>query len=159
MLAILLSCHKGDDIYNVNQADKDFMGKAAMANAAEIDAGQIASMKGTATDIKNFGLIMAYDYGLARNNLHNIAKDLKLSAPDSIDAQNFALTAQLAALDGRSYDSVYIHSQVAAHIQTISLFQDEIESGLNRRLRTYASNQMPHLQSHLRRAQSIVAEY
>src|SRR5437868_1470410 len=113
MLATLLSCYKGDDSYNVNQADKDFMEKAAMANTAEIDAGQIASMKGTATDIKNFGLIMANDYGLARNNLHNIAKDLKLPAPDSIDTQNFALAAQLAALDGRSYDSVYIHSQVA----------------------------------------------
>jgi putative membrane protein len=159
MIAALVSCSKSNDNNNVNPTDMDFTKKATMGNTAEIDAGQTASTKGTSTDIKNFGQMMVNDHGTARNDLHVIAKDLKLSAPDSLDAQNVALAAQLATLSGRSFDSVYIHSQVAAHVQTISLFQDEIKNGMNNRLKTYANNQMPHLQTHLQNAQSIAAGF
>jgi putative membrane protein len=159
MVATIMSCNKNDDNNNVNSTDRDFTRKATMGNTAEIDAGQTASTKGTSTDVKNFGQMMVNDHGSARSDLHTIAKDLKLSAPDSLDAQNMVLAAQLATLSGRAYDSVYIHSQVEAHIQTISLFQDEIKNGMNNRLKTYANNQMPHLQSHLQSAQTIAAGY
>jgi putative membrane protein len=159
MVAALVSCNKSNDNNSVNPTDRDFTRKATMANTAEIDAGQTASTKGTSTDVKSFGQTMVNDHGSARSDLHNIANDLKLSAPDSLDAQNMALAAQLATLSGRSFDSVYIHSQVAAHMQTITLFQNEIKSGTNNRLKTYANNQMPHLQTHLQNAQTIAAKF
>jgi putative membrane protein len=102
---------------------------------------------------------MINDHGTAKSQLQSIANDLKLNAPDSLDAQNKQLATQLALLTGRSYDSAYVHSQVTAHTQTIALFQNEINSGVNTRLKNYANTQMPHLQTHLQNAQSLAAQY
>lgn len=158
-----VSCDKDDDDNNngnnINSTDRDFAMSATMANTAEISAGQMAVSKGTNTNITGFGQMMVSDHGTARTDLHTIANDLRLYAPDSLDAQNMALAAQLSTLSGRPFDSVYIHSQVKAHQLAILLFQNEINNGTNNRLRTYANDQMPHLQMHLQSAQSIAAGY
>jgi len=161
VVAALLGCNKDDDdnSNNLNSTDTDFTMKATMGNTAEISAGQMASLKATAANVKAFGQMMVSDHGTAKTELHNIASDLNLYSPDSLDAQHVALAAQLSTLTGRAFDSVYIHSQVNDHLQTISLFQNEINSGMNSRLKNYANDQMPHLQLHLQNAQAIAAAY
>ena len=70
-----------------------------------------------------------------------------------------ALGAQLLTLDGRAFDSVYIHSQVSDHQKAITFFQNEIDKGNNSRLKNYANTQLPHLQEHLRIADSLAANF
>lgn len=158
---IVYSCNDdgGDVPSSVNQNDRDFTLKASLANTAEIEAGALAASKGTETSIIAFGQFMVADHGTARNELKDIADDLGLPAPDSLDAEHVALKAQLESLTGRAFDSVYIHSQVADHQKALQLFQDEVNNGRNGRLIDFAAEQLPHLQLHFQKADSIAANY
>jgi putative membrane protein len=157
------SCDKNDDNNNngnnINSTDRDFVLNASMANTAEINAGQLASTKANDEGIKDFGQFMVTEHGTSKTQLKNLADSLQLQAPDSLDAEHVALGAQLLTLDGRSFDSVYIHSQVTDHQKTINLFQNEINNGNNSRLKDFANSQMPHLQEHLNMADSLAANF
>ena len=158
--AIFSSCDKDDDDDNdINSQDRNFAMMAAMANFAEIDAGSLAVSKGTDPGITGFGQMMVNDHGSAKTELQDMASDLGLNAPDSLDAEHVALKAQLMTLSGRAFDSVYIHSQVKDHQTAITLHRNQSENGDNARLRNYANQQLPHLEEHLEHAQNLAANY
>jgi putative membrane protein len=157
-----VSCDKEDDnnkSTDVNSTDKDFVMHASMANRAEIDAGQLAATQATDGSIMNFGQFMVTEHNAAKAELTGLADSLQLQAPDSLDAEHVTLGAQLLTLDGRAFDSVYIHSQVTDHQKAIDLFQNEINNGNNSRLKNFANSQMPHLQQHLHIADSLAANF
>lgn len=149
-----------DDIADqYNAADQNFVMMASMSNAAEIDAGQAASTRGRDTAIVNYGQTMVTEHTDSRSRLQDIADDLDLPAPDSLDSAHRVLKTRLAALTGRAFDSVYIHSQVTDHQAAINLYTTESQNGMNNRLKQYAAEALPALQRHLTRAQAIAARY
>ena len=130
-----------------------------MANTAEITAGQVASTKANDDDVQAFGVFMVTEHSGAQLQLKGLADSLRLPAPDSLDAEHVALKMQFDSLSGRSFDSVYIHSQVKDHQTTIALFEKEISKGRNGSLIDFANNQMPHLQKHLQTADSLAQKF
>jgi putative membrane protein len=158
---IFWSCDKNDNNNNntdVNSTDRNFALQAAMSNFAEIDAGQAAAAKGSAA-IAGFGQMMVTDHTMAKGMLDSLASSYTLPAPDSLDAEHAALKTQLAALTGRDFDSVYIHSQVNDHQKAIDLFNDEVSNGHNYQLTNFASSLLPKLQMHLQMADSIATGF
>lgn len=139
-------------------SDPDFVLMASMSNTAEINAGQLAMTKGSAR-IAMFGQMMVTDHTNSETMLKSIAANNNLYAPDSVDAEHVMLKNQLMGLTGRAFDSVYIHSQVKDHRNTIDLFQRERNHGNNQQLRDYASSTLPTLQMHLHMADSLAAFY
>ena len=158
-------CDKDDDNNNnnnnnaVNAKDREFTSMAAMSNRAEIDAATLALSNGQDSSIKAFAQMMITDHTNAMDQLDSLATSLTLSAPDSLDAAHVALKQQLSTLNGRAFDSLYIHSQVMDHQQAISLFTSERDSGSNMSLKNYAISLLPHLQQHLQMADSLSANY
>src|SRR5215207_7791198 len=129
---ILVSCDKDDDDDTVvNSTDRNFTVMAAIANTAEVDAGQLAATKATDGGIRAYGQMMVADHGPAQAELKTIAAGLGLRAPDSLDAEHVALKAQLMAATGRQFDSLYIHSMVKDHQKAIDLFTNEKNQGNN----------------------------
>jgi len=133
--------------------------RASMANTAEVGAGQMAAAKATDEDVQDFGNFMVTEHGTSETQLKGLADSLGLYAPDSLDVEHVALKMQLDSLDGRAFDSAYIHAQVTDHQNAIGLFQNEIDNGRNSRLIDFATSQMPHLQMHLQKADSIAAKF
>ncbi len=160
LAAIATGCSKdGNNNDDVNTTDRDFAAKAWMASNFEIEVGQLAATKATNPSIMSYGQEMATEHSASKNQLQAIAADLGIALPDTLDAEQTGLRAQLIDLDGRVFDSVYIHSQVMMHQKMITQLQAEINGGRNNRLTTYASSQMPQEQLHLNRADSIAAGY
>jgi putative membrane protein len=156
----VFSCDKNDDNdTDVNATDRNFTQVAAMSGFAEVDAGQLAAVKATNPGIKSFAQMMVAEHGANGSQLKMIATNLGLYAPDSLDAEHVALKAQLMSLNGRAFDSVYIHSQVSDHNKVISLFNDEQVNGNNGQLRGYADTTLPHLHQHLSSAQTLASQY
>jgi putative membrane protein len=143
----------------VSDQDKTFARKAAMANYAEIQAGQLAQNNSTDSAIMAFGMMMVNDHQSALNELHTIADSLNVYAPDSLDSAHVALAFQLATLTGRNFDSVYIHSQVADHDSALVLFQHEASAGSDTMLKNYASSKVPVIQMHKQLADSLAGQY
>jgi putative membrane protein len=159
-ILLLCSCHKVEPAgAGVNGTDLDFVNKTSMANTAEISAGQIASTKANDDDVQAFGVFMAAEHSSSRLQLKALADSLQFPAPDSLDTEHKGLAMQLDSLSGRSFDSLYIHSQVKDHQMTIALFEKEISKGRNGGLIDFANNQMPHLQKHLQMADSLAQKF
>lgn len=154
-LALLSSCDKDDDDNDLNSTDQTFMTQVAMANKAEIMAGQLAATKGSSAGVKAFGSLMVTEHGQAQTDLQSLAGSLSMNLPDSVDAEHQALMVRLNSLSGYSFDTAYINSQVKDHQKVVNIFQMELNDGDNESVRAYASQYLPHIQMHLQKADSL----
>jgi putative membrane protein len=154
----LVACNKdNDDDNGTPQSDQQFMMKAAQANIAEVDAGQLAATKGNKAAIKMFGNMMVTDHTQAFFELKALADSMNFTLPSSPDSAHIVLKQQLTALNGTAFDSLYINSQVSDHQKAIALFETQASGGFDIRLKNYANKYLPGLRMHLRMADSIRA--
>lgn len=143
------SCGKDDNNTNpLSTTDKTYMSQAAFSNLAEIDAGQLASMKGMNDSVKIFGMMMIAEHQKANTSLDSLAKAKGVTLPTAIDSEHVALKQRLSALSGRGFDTVYMNSQVKDHLKTITLFQAELTNGTNQNVKDYANKYLPNVQMH-----------
>lgn len=153
-----VACDNDDDNNDYDQIsdnDRQFVQQASMGNYAEIGAGTTASTTGSDSSIRAYGSMMVTDHTDAQNRLKAMASEFSLAAPDSLDATHLALKNQLDTLSGAAFDSVYIHSQVTDHANTITLFENQANGGSNSRLREYANSLLPTLRTHKQMADSL----
>jgi len=99
---------------------------------------------------------MIGDHGGQSAQLRSIAGQLDVSLPGSLDPKHQAKVNQLASLSDGAFDKAYAQSGVQDHAQTISLFQQEVQSGENPALIALAQQSLPLLQAHFEQA-SILA--
>jgi putative membrane protein len=149
------SCDDDDDNTAPNDKDKNFMTMAAYANWNEIDAAQLALTKSTNDSVKTFAQLMIAEHTTAKGQLDSVANQFTYSLPTTVDSAHAALKVHLMTLSGLAFDTTYMNSQVTDHVNTINLFQNEVNLGNNPSVKNYASQTLPHLQMHLQRAQSI----
>ncbi|WP_205509558.1 DUF4142 domain-containing protein [Longitalea arenae] len=153
-----LACEKEDDRDNdPSKFDRDFIIQASYANNAEIAAGAVAAVKGSDTSVRNYGTHMVTDHTTAQAELETLADKWGIDTPVTPDSMHIVLVQRLSTLQGRTFDTAYIRSQVIDHIAAIELFQREATAGENRKLRAYANKYLPHIRMHKVRADSILA--
>jgi putative membrane protein len=152
---VFTACDKDDDDKNVNNADRDFVMMTSLSNNAEVMAGQVAATKGTSAMVKMYGQQMVSEHSTAQTDLRSRASAVGLSAPDTIDAEHKAKMMYLNSLNGYSFDTAYINSQVVDHAKTLTIFNMEISNGSNESIRSYATNNVGHIQMHFTKADSI----
>ena len=158
--AAMIACDKDDDDDNANdttfnETDSLFVRMAAMSNFAEIATGQMAAINAEDSTVANYAEMMVTEHTTASQQLKTIANDLGLTAKDSLDAPHVMLMDSLTTLDGLAFDSAYVNSQVRDHQLAITLFQNEATNGENARLKTFATDMLPHLNGHLQAAEDL----
>ena len=148
----------GSENMTLSESDKDFMMKAAMGNAAEIEAGTMAQQKGSNAAVKEFGATMVKDHTDAGNQLKGIASSLSMMAPDSLDNEHKAMKKKISSLSGAKFDREYMMGQVKDHQMMITLFEGQSNNGSHTRLKQFATNTLPHLKMHLQMADSVLGK-
>jgi putative membrane protein len=138
--------------------DADFFKHAAEGGISEVDAGTLAQSKGSSQAVKDFGAMMVKDHTDANAKLKSIASAESVDLPTSSSAKQMASKAKLEVLTGDTFDKSYIKSQVAAHQQTVALFQKEIASGSDAQAKAFATETLPTLKAHLKKIRQIAAE-
>ena len=152
----LASCDKNDnDDDELNDTDRNFMTMTSISNTAEVDAATLALTKASTPQVMAFAQHMVSEHGMAQTDLKNLGASVGYSIKDTIDPTHVAIKAHLSALNGREFDSAYMHVQVSDHQLTLNNFNTERLDGRHRDVRNYADNYAPHIQSHLQRADSI----
>ena len=165
LFSVAVGCKKdgngggGPSNKTVSTQDRSFVMKASMGNYAEIQAGQLAVTHSTNTAIQNFASQMVTDHSAAQAQLHTIAMNLSIYAPDSLDSAHVALQNLLMILTGAAFDSVYINSQVLDHAKAIALYSAEVTIGTNSQVKTYALTKLPVIQMHKQEADSLANLY
>jgi putative membrane protein len=155
---LFFSCDKNDNNNNnetVSQQDQNFISQTALANTAEVQAGQLASTTADSSIIQMFAQQMVSDHTTAQSDLKTLGNTVNVAVPDSVDSMHASLIDTLKTLTGRAFDSVYITRQIADHQTVISSFQQEISTGNKSDVINYANKYLPKLQMHLQMADSI----
>ncbi|MCW3091622.1 MAG: outer membrane protein [Ferruginibacter sp.] len=156
---ITTSCDKDDDNNNTTPSatDRNFMTSVAYANVNEIDFAQLALTKSANDSVKNFAQMMITDHTNAKTALDSLGSRYAISLPAGIDSAHSAMKTQLMALSGYGFDTAYMNGQINDHNATISLFQNEVNSGNNSDIKNYATRNLPNLQMHKQHADSVRA--
>jgi putative membrane protein len=154
-----VACDEDDDLIDepsLNETDENFVERAAMTNMAEIQFGELASTKGTDSLIKAFGQHMVDEHTTAQNELEEIADQYDgIEWPNSLDEGNDEIWEQLNGLEGYSFDSLYITTQVMMHQDAETTFETATTNTTEARVKAYANKYLPAIRAHLERADSI----
>ncbi len=135
---------------DVAEADKTFVLKAAQGGMTEIQLGQLASEKGTSSDVKSFGAQMVTDHGKASDELKSIAKAKGIVIPDKLDAKHQAMVDKMTALSGAAFDKAYVDGMVMAHKKDDMLFSKEASSGSDADIKAFAGKTDETVKMHLK---------
>lgn len=155
--AAFVSCTKDDD--EVNSTDKTFMLNASVSNTAEVGAANLALAKATNPAVRAFAMHMITEHTMAQTDLKSLGTSVGFAVNDTIDPVHMQIMTELSAMNGRRFDSAYMHTQVNDHDVTILNFQTELRSGQHKEVRDYADRYLPHIRQHRERADSIANAY
>src|SRR6478752_7729721 len=96
----------------------DFVAKASEAGTAEVELGKLASQKGTAPAVRDFGQRMVTDHTKAGSELEAIA-GRKSMMPN---AEHKKALEDLRGKSGKEFDAAYAAQMVKDHNEAVALF-------------------------------------
>lgn len=137
------------------QADMQFVTEAAGGGKAEVELGRIAAEKAAAQEVKDFGQMMVDDHTAANEELMRIAGEKQIEVPDELPPDAQEAQQRLDGLSGAEFDRAYMEQMVTDHEKTITLFEQEANTGQDPDLQKFAQDTLPTLQKHLEQAQQI----
>jgi putative membrane protein len=137
-------------------ADKDFLENAAQGGHAEIEGSKLAQSESTNADVKQFAAQMIQDHTKANQELVALAKQKGYTPPDEPSIIQRTELKALSATSGTTFDKMYASRiGVAAHEDTVKLFQKEAADGKDADIKAWAAKTLPTLQHHLVMANAL----
>jgi len=130
---------------------KGFVDEAALTDMYEVQAGQLATMRAKAMDVKNFGQKMADDHTKSTSELKGI---LIKSAPNfmpptQLDARREGLLNDLKGAKDEDFEGRYIAQAINAHNEALILMRGYAKDGDNPDIKDFAAKVQPVVQMHL----------
>jgi putative membrane protein len=133
--------------------------KTATASADfEIATSQLALKKSQAADVKRFAQQMIDDHTAAAQKLAAVATDAGLppeKQPVKASDKHMKDMEMLQGAKPAEFDASYVALQKKAHEDAVGLFSKYAESGDNPKLKAFAAETLPTLQSHLSHVKTI----
>lgn len=130
------------------------------ANMGDSAGGDLASKKGTAASVKDFGRMMMRDHHMLRKQGQDLAKKLNLTpaapAGDTLPAATKKMSDSLnAQAKGAAWDKAYIDNEVGVHQSVLNLLQTAQGAAQDTSLKALITKAIPAVQGHLTKAQDI----
>ncbi len=149
----------GREQNNMARADTAFMKQAAENNHAEIESSRLALQKATDPAVKAFAQHMVDDHGKTGKELASLAASKGVQLPDGPSLMQKAKLKLLEAADGANFDRRYSETMgLAAHRDTIALFQKASTGARDPDIKAFATKTLPALRQHLEMAQKLPAQ-
>ena len=149
---------KNDAADKLARRDREFMEKVAKDNAAEIEAGKLASTQGSNEQVKQFGERMVQDHGQAADELKQLAQSKGVDLPDAADRKHEREAKSLDKKQGAEFDKAYMQQMVKDHRADLKELQKEAKNAKDPDLKAFAEKTAQVVQEHLNQAQQIAAE-
>jgi len=140
---------------SLSDADREFIKKAAVGGAAEVELGTLATQRASRPAVKDFGARMVKDHGAANAELATLAKSKGVDVPTALDAKHQALRDRLMARQGPDFDRAYMQEMVTDHTQDVAEFEKASKTASDPDLRSWAAGKLPILREHLALARDI----
>jgi putative membrane protein len=112
-----------------SQADRAFAAKVSQGGLYEVEAGQVAAMRGSVPAVRNFGVLEFHDHEGVNRGLTRIAGMTGVSIAPGLNAEFSQRLAKLKAVPAAQFDSYYIADMKQIHNKDEGLFAQEAEDG------------------------------
>ena len=140
---------------SLSDADREFINKAAVGGAAEVELGTLATQRASRPVVKEFGAKMVKDHGAANAELVTLAKSRGVDVPTALDPAHQAIRDRLMALQGPDFDRAYMQEMVKDHTQDLAEFEKAAQTLGDAELRGWADAKLPMIREHLALARDI----
>lgn len=132
-----------------------YVDNAAISDMYEIEAGRMAMERGVSAQTKELGQMLVTDHTASSDQLKTLAQAAGETVPTEMDERRQGLIDNLRAAQGAEFDEVFADQQIAAHQEALTLHRGYAENGEVAELKTFASNLVPKLETHLQMAQRL----
>jgi putative membrane protein len=139
-------------------AAHSFMAKAAQANMAEVELGQLAASKAQSDDVKKYGQHMVDDHGKANQELKDLAQQEGATLPTYTDKAHQAAKARLEKLSGDAFDRAFAQQMVKDHQAAVAMFRTQANTGKDPEVKAWAAKMLPNLEDHLKQARTLTPQ-
>ena len=152
-LGVYAADRKGKDDNNLSRGDRDFVEKALVDGATEVELGKLAQGKGSSDAVKQFGSRMVTDHSKSGEELKAIVS--KLGYAPKNDGPNEKMVKRLTDKSDARFDREYADMMVEDHEKAVKLFRRQSEKGDNPELKQFAGKTLPALEEHLKMARDL----
>ena len=140
---------------SMDQADAQFLKKAAEDDMAEIQLGQLAMQNSTNNDVKAFAKQLVEDHTKDLEKVKSIAEQKGVQLPTSLDPKDQKTLDELSKLHGQPFDTAFLRHEARDHSKDIAKFKDESKKAQDPAVKSYAENDVHTLQHHLQIARNL----
>ena len=133
-----------------------FVDQLAVANAAEIQASQLALSKASFDDTRNLARRLIDNHTTLGQQLTALAAQLNIALPDDATVQAKAAKLQTSPAKGQSFDASFATAQIKAHEGAVKLFEDEAQNATVPELKAFAEANLPMMKKHLQMAERLL---
>jgi putative membrane protein len=136
-----------------------FVTAAATSDMYEIQAAKLAEQKSADPAVKKFAARMIHDHTASSDKLKALLAKGGINAtlPTDLDERRKGLLDNLSKAGPADFDKMYIHQQVDAHDEAVTLLKGFIDHGDNDALKGFATSILPTVQEHLAMAKQLQA--
>jgi putative membrane protein len=142
----------------LNEADREFVNKAAIGNVAEVELGRVAVQRAARPSVKSFGERMVTDHGRAGAELATLARTKGMDVSSTLDVSHQAMRDRLSGLSGADFDRAYMSEMVRDHTEDVALFERATQTASDADVKAYAERSLPMLREHLALARQVNSE-
>jgi len=142
----------------VNEANREFVSKAATGGTAEVELGRVATQRAVRPSVRSFAERMVADHGRANAELAALARRKGLDVPTALEPSQQAMRDRLSGLSGPDFDRAYMSEIVRDHTEDIALFERAAEISSDPDLKAWATRSLPMLRDHLALARQVNSE-
>lgn len=146
------------DENDAKEDDSSFLVDAAETNLAEIEIGKLAQSKSTNAHVKEIGKMLVTDHSKALADLQPFADKKQISLPTSITEEGKEHYNELNEKSGTEFDEKFADMMAKGHEDAISKMEKASEKANDVEIRTWATNMVPTLKSHLEHVKKLQDE-
>ena len=132
----------------------------SMANKGEIERGNIASTKGTSTEVQNYGKMIAGEHTALENEAQALATKLGVTPMAPAGDQSEAMSKQQmdtfnSTPKGAAWDKAYVDYELTYHQGLMETAKAAIAAAQNPELKALLEKAAPIVQKHIDMAQAM----
>src|SRR6267143_3195160 len=142
----------------VNDANREFVNKAATGGIAAVELGRIATQRAARPSVRSFGERMVTDHSRSNAELASLARSKGIEVPTALEPSQQAVRDRLSALSGNDFDRAYMSEMARDHTEDIALFERAAETSTDPDLKAWAAQSLPMLREHLALARQVNSE-
>lgn len=155
------SCESDDDepiSEQVSQQDRNFALSSSQFMNAQISMSQLALKNGQDNSVLEYSQMILDDNNASKIEFNAILAAKKIDASDVISPEMQTQINELTLLTGEAFDERYIDFQILNLDNSVSMFENQVDNGLNFTIKGFAEKTLGAIKDHKKKAVLVRTE-